>query len=133
MKTLNKDMKLIQKPNLKYDIDFIKEDLHTVTDIESVHNAIILSVLTGYQELKKTNNPTYSDFGDKAYECLKMNKNKNTKYLLQKYLETCILNIRRIKQINKMTLKESNEGYKVHYNITTITDEQITGDVTLEQ
>lgn len=133
MKTLNKDMKLIQKPNLKYDIDFIKEDLHTVTDTESVHNAIILSVLTGYQELKRTNNPTYSNFGDRAYECLKRNKNKNTKYLIIKYLETCILRIRRIKQINEINLAEYNEGYKVHYSITTITDNTLTGDVTLEQ
>lgn len=130
-KLLNKDWKLVETDFGLYDIS-MKDypcDSKIVSGKESLLNACILSLLTRYQELDEI--PTYEDYGDRAYELIKANQNKFTEFMIEQYSKNVLNNIRRIKSVDKVTVTSSNEGYYIHYRITSITDEIIEDGVNL--
>lgn len=123
--TLNKDIKLIKNQYGKYDFEFKKNDLNIVSGIESYKTGILIAVSTGYQELLKTGNSTYADFGNKSFTTLKRNKSREIEFELESYLTEVISKMRRTKNVNEITVTSNNNGYDVFINTTTITDEDV--------
>lgn len=133
LKTLNKDFGLIQKTNGTYDLHFEVNDLVELTGEESLANGIILSIMTGYKELLKTNNPTYADFGNRSYELIKANKNDLAIFKLEQYFKECLKKIRRIQRINSIVVEDIPEGYRVTIRVTSVTDEIVNVSVKLAE
>ena len=128
-KTLNEDVQL--KPNTyhKYDIQIENGDYVNVTGKESLHNAIIIAILTRYNEIK---NNLYEEFGCRAHDLIKANKSEMTRYKIEVFVEETLENMRRISEINYLEIKESETHlYNVNFSVTSINDELIKGEVTL--
>jgi len=128
-KTLNEDVQL--KPNTyhKYDIQIENGDYVNVTGKESLYNAIIIAILTRYNEIK---NNLYEEFGCRAHDLIKANKSEMTRYKIEIFVEETLENMRRISEINYLEIKESETHlYNVNFSVTSINDELIKGEVTL--
>jgi len=129
--TLNKDIQLVTDNHGKYDFQFVKNDLKVADGLESYRNAVIIAILTGYQELNKTNNPTYADFGDKAYQTIKRNKSKDVIFELESYITEVVTNMRRTNSVEEVQITDSEEGYNILVKAISITDEQVVVTTTL--
>ena len=129
MKTLNEDIKLVSNEYGEYDMEFINGDIVNLTGIQSLHNAIIIAILTRYKELK--HNQLYDEFGCRVHELIKANQNNMTEFKMEKFIEDTLTNMRRIRKINWIKINQIPDGYTVHFNITSITDETVNGTVNL--
>lgn len=124
--TLNKDIKLVKNQYDTYDYSFIKNDLEAVDGLESYRTGIMIAILTGYQELNKTGNPTYTDFGNKSYTTLKRNQSRDVEFELESYITETVGKMRRTKSVNSVTVvSNENNGYNVTVNATSITDDDV--------
>lgn len=132
-KTLNKDYKLIPKSNGLYDVSYIAGDITPTEGLDSLKNAIIIKLLTGYQELYKTDNPTYMDFGNRAWELIKANKTSDNAFKIEQYSYEALNEIRRIKSVNEIKVTDNldNHGYNIFFNVTSLNDTDVTGDVSI--
>ena len=128
-KALNEDIRLVDTGLGEYDMDFVNGDIVNLTGLGSLHNAIIIAILTRFRELQE--NQLYTDFGCRIHELIKANPTNMTQFTIEKYIEETIGNMRRVKTINSINVTKIEEGYTVNFNITSITDEQINGTVTL--
>ena len=129
MKTLNEDIKLVSNKYGEYDMEFINGDIVNLTGIQSLHNAIIIAILTRYKELK--HNQLYDEFGCRVHELIKANQNNMTEFKMEKFIEDTLTSMRRIRKINWIKINQIPDGYTVHFNITSITDETVNGTVNL--
>jgi Uma2 family endonuclease len=129
MKTLNEDIKLVSNEYGEYDMEFINGDIVNLTGIQSLHNAIIIAILTRYKELK--HNQLYDEFGCRIHELIKANQNNMTEFKMEKFIEDTLTSMRRIRKINWIKINQIPDGYTVHFNITSITDETVNGTVNL--
>jgi Uma2 family endonuclease len=129
MKTLNEDIKLVSNEYGEYDMEFINGDIVNLTGIQSLHNAIIIAILTRYKELK--HNQLYDEFGCRVHELIKANQNNMTEFKMEKFIEDTLTSMRRIRKINWIKINQIPDGYTVHFNITSITDETVNGTVNL--
>lgn len=129
-KTLNEDIKLVPDKYGVYDMEFIDGDLNNVRGLESLYNACVISIMTRYDEL--FDNKTYREYGCHVHELIKGNKTKMLLYKLEIYIQDTLKAMRRVKSVNEIIITENDRNsYHVHFNITSITDEDIIGDVTL--
>ena len=128
-KTLNEDIKLVDNGYGEYDMEFTNGDIVNLTGVDSLYNAIIIAILTRYRELK--HNQLYDEFGCKVHELIKANKSRMAKYRIEKYVEETLLNMRRIRRINSLSVNEIENGYQVEFNVTSINDETVNGTVSL--
>ena len=130
LKTLNEDVKLVSDICGKYDLNMDNGDYVNVTGNASLRNACVIAILTRYRELK--NNPTYTQFGCRAHELIKDNKTKMFRYKLELSLTETLEKMRRIKTVNwfEITENEAN-SFNVFFNITSINDEIVTGEMVL--
>ena len=128
-KTLNEDIKLVDNGYGEYDMEFSNGDIVNLTGVESLHNAIIIAILTRFRELN--HNQLYDEFGCRVHEEVKANHGRMTKYRIEKHIEETLQKMRRIRSVNSITVTEIEQGYKVHFNITSINDETVNGTVSL--
>lgn len=128
-KTLNEDVQL--KPNEfhKWDIQIENGDYVNVTGKESLYNAIVIAILTRFNELK--NNPLYMDFGCRAHELIKANKSEMVRYKIEVFIEEVLENMRRIHEINFVEVIDDDPSYKVNFGVTSIDDEIVNGSLNL--
>ena len=133
--TQNKDYQLIHKPNHTWDINYLAGDIVETNGLDSLKNAIIFKIMTGYQELYRTGNPTYKDYGNKAWSQIKANRTENTRYKIEQYILEALKEIRRIRTVDELTVTEDtyNEGYIVEYTVTALNDEQVTDTILLSE
>lgn len=129
MKTLNEDIKLVSNKYGEYDMEFVNGDIVNLTGLQSLHNAIIIAILTRYKELK--HNQLYDEFGCRVHELIKANQNNMTEFKMEKFIEDTLTSMRRIRKINWIKINQIPDGYTVHFNITSITDETVNGTVNL--
>ena len=128
-KTLNEDVELTPNTNnTKYDITIENGDYKNVTGEKSLNNAIIIAILTRYNEIK---NPTYNEFGCRAHELTKDNQNSITQFKLETYITDTLENIRRIHSINTLNITPTSDGYDVKFSVTSINDEIVKGEITI--
>ena len=130
-KTQNKDQLLFEKTNHLYDLAYSIGDEIQITEGDSLKNAIIIKLLTGYQELYKTDNPTYMDFGNRAWELIKANKTSGNTFKMEQYSYEALNEMRRVKSVNEIKVTDNldNHGYNIFFNVTSLNDTDVTGDV----
>ena len=122
-KTLNEDMKLVPNEYGEYDLDFVNGDIVNLTGLDSLHNAIIIAILTRYRELH--HNKLYDEFGCRVHELIKANQNRMTEYEMEKFIEETLRNMRRIERINEIKVTKNTNSYQIHLHLTSITDESL--------
>lgn len=126
-KTLNEDVKLKSNNYGKFDIQFENGDYVNVTGNESLKNAIIIAIMTRYNELTNL----YTGFGCRVHELIKDNQNTMTRYKLELYVSEVLENMRRIKGVNSINITELDSKYLVEFIVTSINDEIVKGSVKL--
>lgn len=126
-KTLNEDVKLKSNNYGKFDIQFENGDYVNVTGNASLKNAIIIAIMTRYNELTNL----YTGFGCRVHELIKDNQNTMTKYKLELYVSEVLENMRRIKEVNSINITELDSKYLVEFIVTSINDEIVKDSVKL--
>lgn len=133
--TLHRDIGLEQKSNGLWDISWSGNDYVNAQGLDSIYNACVFSLLTGYNEIGRMGVGLYDGFGNKSYSLLKANKDNLTLHKLRSYFTECLNNIRRVDDVLDLTITEDNNGslytYKVFFKVLTITNEIIEGMVDL--
>jgi hypothetical protein len=123
-KTLNEDIKLSPNEYGEYDMVFSDYDIVNVSGLESLSNAIVILILTRYNELK--HNLLYKDdFGCRVHQIVKDNISNLNTYKIEKYIEESIKRMRRVKRINYIRVKPKQNGYDVVLSVTSINDEDL--------
>ena len=124
---LNEDIRLVpDEYNATWDmyIDEEQGDIENVTGLQSLHNAIVILILTRYGEL--TTNPLYAkDFGCKIHELPKDNISKLSNYKVKTYIQKALEKMRRIKKINYVDVTTKQNGYDVLISVVSINDEEV--------
>ncbi|WP_305555262.1 DUF2634 domain-containing protein [Methanobrevibacter sp. V74] len=128
-KTLNEDVKLKSNKHSKYDIQMSNGDYVNVTGQESLKNAIIIAIMTRYNELNDI--PIYDNFGCRVHELIKVRQTGMTRYKMELFITDVLENMRRIKEINNIEINDESHSYFVKYSVTSIDDELINDGVTL--
>ena len=129
-KTLNEDVQL--KPNKynRYDIQIENGDYVNVIGRDSLYNAIVIAIMTRFQELSHI--PLYTDFGCRCHELIKKNKSTMTEYEMKIFIEDVLKKMRRIKSVDEIEITDAEDlEYKVDFRVTSITDEIVSGSVEL--
>lgn len=132
-KTQNRDHLLFEKTNHLYDLAYNIGDEIPISEEDGLKNAIIIKLLTGYQELYKTDNPTYQNFGNRAWELIKANKTSDNAFKIEQYSYEALNEIRRIKSVNEIKVTDNldNHGYNIFFNVTSLNDTDVIGDVSI--
>lgn len=130
-KTLNMDVQLkpVSDTSQHYDIQIENGDFVNVTGKNSLYNAIIIAIMTRFNELQEI--PLYDGFGCRAQELVKARKTEMVKYKIELFITDVLENMRRIKEINFVELIESENSYKINYSVESINDETVNGSVEL--
>lgn len=123
--TLNKDILLIPSKYGKYDLSFNKIDIDVVSGLDSYYNAVKMAILTGFNELTKTGNMTYVDFGCKAHDSIKKNKTNNMEYEIETYVAQTVSDMRRTQSVESVEVTEKMNGYDVTIHAISIDDTEV--------
>ncbi|WP_458405972.1 hypothetical protein [Methanobrevibacter sp.] len=127
-KTLNEDVELIPNRYGKYDLNFENGDYVNVTGKKSLYNAIVIAIMTRFNELGDI--PIYEEFGCRVHELLKDNKSDMVMYEIELYIRNVLENMRRILEVNEIKVTDNpKENYHVYFNVTSINDEILSGEV----
>jgi len=131
-KTLNEDVQIkpISPTAQHWDIQMENGDYVNVTGIDSLHNAICIAIMTRFEELEDME--LYEGFGCRIHELVKANKSEMIRYKVELFTMEVLENMRRIQTVNKVTVTDSDAcSYNIDFNVTSISDETITGSVTI--
>lgn len=131
-KTLNEDVQIkpISPTSKHWDIQMEKGDYVNVDGLESLRNAICIAIMTRFNELDFME--LYDGFGCRVHELVKKNKSEMVKYKIEVFINEVLENMRRISIVNDVTVSESDiHSYLVEFNVTSISDETVTGSVTI--
>ncbi len=127
-KTLNEDVKLNQNVHGKWDISMQNGDYINVTGKSSLYNAIIIAIMTRFNELEDI--PLYEDFGCRVHEVMKDHKSEKVFYNIEIFIANVLKEMRRIHEVNELIVTDkNNENYSVYFNVTSISDEIVSGEV----
>ena len=131
-KTLNEDVQLkpVSSTSNHWDIQMENGDYVNLTGKDSLHNAICIAIMTRFDELEDI--PLYDGFGCRVHELVKANKSDMVKYQIEVFVTNVLNKMRRINQINSITITDDNNAsYKIHFNVTSVYDEIVEGSVTI--
>lgn len=128
-KTLNEDVQLKSNKYSKFDIQFENGDYVNVTGHDSLKNAIIIAIMTRYNEL--THIPLYRNFGCRVHELTKSRQTDMTRYKMELFITDVLEKMRRIKEVNTIEIKEDSHFYVVEFGVTSINDKLVRGSVNL--
>ncbi len=130
-KTLNMDVQL--KPSSDkskhYDVQMENGDFVNVISHDSLHNAIVIAIMTRFNEL---NISVYENFGCRVHELIKARQTERVKYQIELFITDVLENIRRIKEIESVeVIVDEDNLYKINYHVLSISDELVSGSVRL--
>ena len=131
-KTLNEDVQIkpVSPTSKHWDIQMENGDYVNVDGLESLRNAICIAIMTRFNELDFME--LYDGFGCRVHELVKKNKSEMVKYKIELFINEVLENMRRISIVNDVTVSESDiHSYLVEFNVTSISDETVTGSVTI--
>lgn len=131
-KTLNEDVQIkpVSPTSKHWDIQMENGDYVNVDGLESLRNAICIAIMTRFNELDFME--LYDGFGCRVHELVKKNKSEMVKYKIEVFINEVLENMRRISIVNDVTVSESDiHSYLVEFNVTSISDETVTGSVTI--
>lgn len=131
-KTLNEDVQIkpVSPTSKHWDIQMENGDYVNVDGLESLRNAICIAIMTRFNELDFMG--LYDGFGCRVHELVKKNKSEMVKYKIELFINEVLENMRRISIVNDVTVSECDiHSYLVEFNVTSISDETVTGSVTI--
>ena len=131
-KTLNEDVQLkpISPTSNHWDIQMENGDYVNLTGKDSLHNAICIAIMTRLNELQDIQ--LYDGFGCRVHELVKANKSDMVKYQIEVFVNNVLSRMRRINQVNSITVTDSNSAeYQIHFNVTSVYNEIVEGSVTI--
>ena len=131
-KTLNEDVQVLPNDSTAdhWDIQMSNGDYVNVTGKDSLRNAICIAIMTRFNELDFI--PLYDGFGCRIHELLKANKSEMVRYKVEVFTVEVLEQMRRIATVNNVSVIESDsQSYDIEFNVTSISDETITGSVTI--
>jgi phage gp46-like protein len=131
-KTLHKDIELIWTSE-GFDVNMDKDDFVRLTDLDTLRNDCLLTIITRFRELK--DNPTYKEFGCKAYELIKSNKSTMVIYKLESYFKEALKSMRRVYMVDYVTVTENEDEpykYNVAFQVRSRTDEIVYGETSIK-
>ena len=103
-------------------------DYINVTGKSSLYNAIIIAIMTRFNELEDI--PLYEDFGCRVHEVMKDHKSEKVFYNIEIFIANVLKEMRRIHEVNELIVTDkNNENYSVYFNVTSISDEIVSGEV----
>jgi hypothetical protein len=102
--TLNKDILLARVDGGRYDRVVQSGDFVKATGIDSLAAGVRIKLQTWFNEL--SSNPTYANFGNKAWFYLKGNNNALHRLELKETIKQCLEEMRRIKSVDSIELDE---------------------------
>ena len=129
-KTLNEDVsvKPVSSTSDHWDIQMDNGDYVNVSGKESLWNAMCIAIMTRYKELST---PLYDDFGCRVHELVKANKSNMVKFEVELFITDALEKMRRVQEVNDITVIEKDNGYHVDINVTSIDDNIVSGSVVL--
>lgn len=128
--TLGKEIHLTHKGYGKYDIHLQAEDFVMRTDLQALDSAIRVKLLTAYREMY--NIPHYQYWGNHTHEYLKDLKSQLNLVKIREATMKALLQMRRVKSVELVEVtpdKENTNQVNVVYNVTSISDEVVTGGI----
>lgn len=129
-KTLNEDVKLTPNRYGKYDISFEDGDYVNVTGKESLFNAIVIAIMTRFNELEDI--PLYVGFGCRIHELVKARKYGLVEFEMEVFIREVLENMRRIHEVNEIIITNlEDQMYKVYFSVTSVNDEIVAGELEL--
>ena len=129
-KTLNEDVKLTPNRYGKYDISFEDGDYVNVTGKESLFNAIVIAIMTRFNELEDI--PLYVGFGCRIHELVKARKYGLVEFEMEVFIREVLENMRRIHEVNEIIITNlEDQKYKVYFSVTSVNDEIVAGELEL--
>lgn len=151
-KTLHHDIGLFRRGNGTWDLWFgqdnvsdnfkdddylsiVEGDIVSATEIHSLQVGIIISCLTSWNYLNRTENPLYTEFGNEAYSLLKRNKGKNTRFKIEQFFIDCLNRMRRIYSIESLDVYDVEGNpymYKVVFKVLSVTNTLVDGEFYLD-
>lgn len=128
-KTLNMDvgLQVTGEKSQHYDILVSDDDFVNVTGKESLRNAIVIAIMTRFEELEDI--PLYEGFGCRAHELVKARKTEMIRYKIELFITSVLENMRRIESVDSVELVDVDDKYKIKYQVTSISDEIVAGSV----
>lgn len=131
-KTLGQDYRIKSSGEGYYDLDFHGNDLKIVKNKESLINGLIFRCMTRYGEIK---NPTYSMFGNHAYEEIKDGNTQLAREMIKEDFKTVITQSHRVKSLDlirvDINMVNGMMGVMVSFSITALDDTTASGKVVL--
>lgn len=132
--TLNKDLQLEYKGFGKYDRKMVGGDFVRVKNLDSLSSGITVAVMTAFGEL--CNNPTYANFGNRAWELVSANKTLLALTEIREFTKNTLESMRRIKSVDYLTVEENPnnpEEVFITFKGTSIDDQTYKGGFELCQ
>ena len=126
--SLNRDVDLNYNTNMFRDICIDENGLVTVDSVESLQNAIIISILTRLDEIKT---PTYTGFGCRVHEYIKTRQTRLQKFKIEKTIEETLENMHRIKSVDDIRLTATPMGYHVVIHCTSINNQIVNTELNI--
>lgn len=133
-RTLHNDIGMIQRSNNGWDLWFDNGDLVKAEDFHSLQVGIIIACLTSWNYMNRYGNPTYSVFGNRAYQLLKANKGGMVEYKIQQFFMECLKRMRRVYDVVNLKVKEvpyAPYTYFVEFKVISINNELVDGTFTI--
>ena len=129
-RTLNEDVKLVSNIYGRFDLAMDNGDYINVTGHDSLKNAIIIAIMTRYNELKT--NPLYPNFGCKVHDVIKGNKSNLLLFKIETSILESLNKMRRVKTVDWLEIIENDRySYEVKFTVTSINDVVVKGSVML--
>lgn len=134
--TLNHDINLIERENGYWDYEFQYGDIVQSKNNQSLRNGLIIACLTSWNYLNRQGNPTYSEFGNKAYWELKKKKSTMVEYTIKQYFIEVLNRIRRVNRIIDIRVLDHStdpNAYNVAFTVEAINNEIINASFNIGQ
>lgn len=131
-KTLNEDVQIkpVSPTSQHWDIQIQDGDYVNVTGFESLKNAICIAIMTRFNELDFIG--LYDGFGCRIHELVKANKSEMILYKIELFVVEVLENMRRISSVNGVKVTDDDAySYHIDFNVTSISDEIVTGSVVI--
>ena len=129
---LGKDIQLAPSTDGYYDRVLQNGDWVMLNGIECLQNDIDLCLNVRYGEM--VNNPTYGNWGNPAWNDIKLNNNGLMRTAIQEAFSNAILGISRVKSLDYINIvfdPTPPGGVDVTYSVTGMDDQSVTGTVSL--
>ncbi len=120
----------MERENGYWDFEFQYGDYVESEGKQSLRNALIIACLTSWNYMNRQGNPTYSEFGNKAYRELKKKKSAMVEYTIKQYFLEVLNRMRRVHRVVDLQVVNhptDPNAYNVLFTVEATNDEIVKG------